>query len=135
MTTNGSSGQLPAAEVIRRYKDEELPAFVEIDLQDINQVGNFDERPLHVASGRGNIGEVTALISAGADVNAPGDMGCTPLHEAVRKGNVEVIKLLLYNRPSTNVKNEFVHTPLDIAKRKERDDIVDLLQNSITDGT
>jgi ankyrin repeat protein len=130
MTTNDSSRRLTAAEVLRRYKDEELPAFLEIPLEDVNEVGHSGDRPLHVASVRGNMDEVAALISAGADVNAPGDLGNTPLHEAVGQGHAEVVKLLLNNGASSSVKNEFGDTPLDIAKLYERDDIVKLLQNS-----
>ncbi len=70
---SSNSRRLTAAEVLHRYKDEDLPAFCGISLQDVNQVGNFGERPLHVASVRGNIGEIAALIDAGAEVNAPGE--------------------------------------------------------------
>jgi hypothetical protein len=38
------SGQLTAADVLRRYKEEDLPAFCEIHLEDVNQVGNFGDR-------------------------------------------------------------------------------------------
>jgi|ERR1700740_3810682 len=83
MTVNRDSKNLKAADVLRRYKDEELPEFVEIPLEDVNQVGNFGDRPLHVASVRGNMDEIVALVAAGADVNAPGDLASTPLHQAV----------------------------------------------------
>jgi hypothetical protein len=49
------------AEVLRRYKDEDLPAFCEIVLEDVNQVGLFGERPLHLAAARGNIDEIAAV--------------------------------------------------------------------------
>ncbi len=45
--------RLTAAEVLQRFKDEDLPAFVEMALTDVNQVGNFGERPLDVAAVRG----------------------------------------------------------------------------------
>jgi ankyrin repeat protein len=139
MTTNNSHRHLTAAEVLQRYKDEDLPAFVEITLEDVNQVGNFGERPLHVASVRGNMDEVAALIHAGADVNAPGDLSNTPLHEAIGQGHVGVIKFLLDHGATPSAKNEFGQTPLDIARLNERYDIVKLLQdrmdNPVTDGT
>src|SRR5260370_39152027 len=119
--------RLTAAEVLRRYKDEDLPAFCEIALKDVNQIGNFGERPLHVASVRGNMEEIAALIDAGADVNAPGDLGNTPLHEAVGQGHITAIKFLLDNGASVDVRNELGETPLEIARLKGRDDILKLM--------
>ena len=56
MTAENSSNRLSAAEVLRRYNKEELPAFCEIALTDVNQAGNFGERPLHVALRAGKYG-------------------------------------------------------------------------------
>ena len=129
MTANrDSSKNLTAADVLRRYKEEELPAFVEIPLEDVNQVGNFGDRPLHVASVRGNMEEIVALVAAGADVNAPGDLGNTPLHEAVNQEHLHAIKFLLDNGASPNTKNEFGRTPLDIAREMGRSDIAELFE-------
>ncbi len=81
--------RLSAADVLRRYKEEDLPAFAEVQLEDVNQIGIFGERPLDVACGRGVMEEVTALVEAGADVNAPGELGNTlcmrRLHRAILK--------------------------------------------------
>jgi ankyrin repeat protein len=128
VTVSRDPKNLTAADVLRRYKDEELPAFVGISLEDINQVGNFGDRPLHVASVRGNMEEIVALVAAGADVNAPGDLANTPLHEAVSQEHLHAVKFLLDNGASPSVKNEFGETPLDIARAKGRRDIVDLLE-------
>jgi uncharacterized protein len=127
VTINRDPKNLTAAEVLRRYKHEELPAFIGIPLENVNQVGNFGDRPLHVASVRGNMEEIGALVAAGADVNAPGDLANTPLHEAVGQGHLHAIRFLLDNGASRSVKNEFGETPLDIARAKGRRDIVDLL--------
>jgi len=123
---------LTAREVLRRYKDEELPDFSEIPLEDVNQVGNFGDRPLHVASVRGNMEEVEALVAAAADVNALGELSNTPLHEAVRQEHVPVIRFLLTNGASPNLKNESGETPLDIAREKGRGDIVNLLERGMS---
>jgi len=128
MTVNRDPKSLTAADFLRRYKDEELPAFVEIPLEDVNQVGNFGDRPLHVASVRGNMDEIVALVAAGADVNAPGDHANTPLHEAVSQEHLPAIEFLLDNGASLNVKNEFGQTPLDIAREKGRSDMTELLE-------
>jgi ankyrin repeat protein len=129
MNANNQSRGLSAADVLRRYKDEELPAFCEISLDDVNQVGNFGERPLHVASARGNMEEIAPLIDAGADVNAPGELGNTPLHEAVTQGHIEAIEYLLSHGASPDKMNEFGETPVDIARLANRNDLVGLLQN------
>src|SRR5690242_14396199 len=107
---------LTAAEVLRRYKDEDLPAFSGIDLKDVDQVGLFGERPLHIAACRGITEEIEALIKAGAHVNAPGELGYTPLHEAVSQNHVEAIRILLEHGASVMAKNEDGKTPLDMAR-------------------
>ncbi|MGE5204521.1 MAG: ankyrin repeat domain-containing protein [Chlamydiota bacterium] len=124
-----NSRRLTAAEVLHRYKDEDLPAFSGISLQDVNPVGNFGERPLHVAWFRGNIEEIAALIEAGAEINAPSELGNTPLHEAVGQGHLQAIHFLLDLGASPDAKNDSGETPLDWERQANRDDIVKLLQN------
>ena len=126
---NHKPGPLTAEDVLRRYKDELLPAFSEVPLDDVNQVGNFGERPLHVASSRGNIDEMTALLEAGAEVNAPGDIGNTPLHEAVGQGHVEAIRLLLKHGADPNRKNELGQNVFDKAALTSRDNVMALLRS------
>ena len=129
MAANNNSKRLTAGEVLRRYKDEDLPAFSEIALEDVNQVGNFGERPLHVASSRGNMEEIAALVEGGAEVNAPGDLGNTPLHEAVGQGHMKAVRYLLDHGASPDAQNEFGETPLDKARQANRHDIVEVLQS------
>jgi uncharacterized protein len=121
---------MTASEVLKRYKDEDLPAFCDVDLTDVNQVGLFGERPLDIAAVRGSIEELTALLDAGAEVNAPGECGNTPLHEAVSQGHFAVAKLLLEFGATTEMRNEFGQTPLDIARMHNRGDLAALLDTS-----
>ena len=121
---------MTAAEVLKRYKDEDLPAFCDVDLTDVNQVGLFGEHPLDVAAVRGSIEELTALLNAGAEVNAPGECGNTPLHEAVSQGHFAVAKLLLEFGATTEIRNQFGQTPLDIARMHNRSDLAALLDTS-----
>lgn len=121
---------MTAAEVLKRYKDEDLPAFCDVNLTDVNQVGLFGERPLDIAAVRGSIEELTALLDAGAEVNAPGECGNTPLHEAVSQGHFAVAKLLLEFGATTEIRNQSGQTPLDIARMHNRDDLADLLDAS-----
>jgi uncharacterized protein len=123
---------LTAEEVLRRYKEEELPEFVEMQLTDVNQVGLFGDRPLNVAATRGIMDEVEALVRAGADVNSSGDLGSTPLHDAVGQGHIEVVKFLLENGASLTATNEFGDTPANAAHLGNREDIVRLLESWAT---
>jgi len=120
-------GRLSAAEVLRRYKDDDLPAFAGIELTNVNQVGLFGERPLDIAATRGNLDEIYALVDAGADINAPGELGNTALHEATSQGHCEAVRVLLQLGAQTNIQNEFGQTALDIASLRQRDKLVVLL--------
>ena len=59
-----------------------------------------EETPLHVASSRGNVECVRALLDGGASGSAALDLqdrrGSTPLHLALRRGHVHVAMLLLH---------------------------------------
>jgi uncharacterized protein len=127
MNASNKSKRLTAEEVLRRYTEERLPSFVDISLLDVNQMGRFGERPLHIASSRGNVEEIAALVEGGADLDSAGDLGNTPLHEAVSQNHIEAVSYLLKHGASTKVKNEFGQTPLDLARSSERDDIVKIL--------
>jgi len=118
---------LTAAEVLRRYKEEELPDFVEIPLEDVNQVGNFGDRPLHVAATRGNMDEIVALVRAGADVNARGEQGYMPLHAAAAQGHFDAVKFLLENGASPTKINEFGESVRDVARRRGHNEIARLI--------
>lgn len=122
-----NAGALTAADVLRRYKAEDLPAFVEVPLDSVNQAGNFGEHPLEVAASRGRMDEIVALVDGGADVNSHGELGNTPLHEAVLQGHVEAVKFLLNRGASISAKNDFGETPLDLARSRGRGDIAAIL--------
>lgn len=124
----GDRPRLTAAEVLQRYMDEQLPAFGDMNLTDVNQVGLFGERPLDVAAVRGSLEEVSALLEGGAEVNAPGELGNTALHEAVSQGHLAVVKLLLEHGARVDLINRFGDTPLDIANSHNFDGMVPLLK-------
>lgn len=46
-----------ARDVLKRYEGEALPEFLDIELKDVNQSGNFGNTPLHVACSRGDMEE------------------------------------------------------------------------------
>src|SRR5260221_13020251 len=106
--------KLTAADVLLRYNDEWHPDFGE-PLTDVNQAGSVGNRPLHLASHRGNMEEIEALVEGGADVNVIGDMGSTPLHDAALGGQAEAGRFLLEHGARSNVKDKFWRTSLDVA--------------------
>lgn len=118
MTNNPESIQryrLNADAVLRRYKDENLPAFCGMELTDVNQRGLFGERPLDVAACRGNLDEILALLEGGAYIDAPGEHGNTALHEAVMQGHAPAVKLLLDYGARQDLKNDWGQTAMDVA--------------------
>jgi uncharacterized protein len=121
--------RMTAVEVLRRYKDEELPEFCDRELSDVNQVGLFGDYPLHVAATRGLVEEVLALLEAGANVDARGEHGYTPLLSAVAQGHVEAARLLLQYGAATDVANDWGDTPLQRARASEIAGLADLLEN------
>jgi ankyrin repeat protein len=121
-----NSGHLTAAEVLAHYNEELFPDFCD-PLTDVNQIGTFGNRPLHMASYHGNIEEIEALVEGGALVNVTGEKGKTPLHEAASQGHMEAVKFLLQHGALADVKDEFGHTPLDLAQRSGYSEIVKLL--------
>ena len=113
-----------ATEVLQRYTDECYPDFIDVDLTDVNQHGKFGNTPLNIASKRGNLEEVEALLAAGANVDAEGEMGDRPLHDAAMQGHVAVVKRLLAAGASPNVENDHGSTPRSFAVSLEYPDVV-----------
>jgi len=124
-------GRLTAADVLRRYKEEELPEFCDRELNDVNQVGLFEDYPLHVAATRGEPDEITALLDGGAHVNARGEHGHTPLLSAVGQGHLEAVRLLLKHGALPGAKNDWGSDAFDLARSSGKRDILILLQGSV----
>ncbi len=122
--------RLTAKDVLKRYMDEDLPEFCELRLVDINQRGNFGNCPIHVASVRGNVLELQALLEEGADIDALGELGNTALHEAVGQGHAAIVKMLLAAGASTSGKNKLGITPKEIAEMKGNREVLELLKTS-----
>ena len=58
MNPEDRAHDLTAPDVLRRYKDEDLPEFGGIELEDVNQRGNTGDCPLLVACYRGVFEEI-----------------------------------------------------------------------------
>jgi len=122
--------KITATDVLRGYKEENLPEFADLSLTDVNELGHFGNRPIHLAAWRGHVAELKALLDAGADVNAVGQQGETPLQEAVTKGHFAAAELLLAHGARRADKNAWGATALDIAKSDQRDDLIALLESA-----
>jgi serpin B len=83
--------------------------------------------PLHQAAQRGDVGEVQALVAAGADVNAKDRRGRTALHVAALEGKQGVVQLLLAQGADVKAKDSGGCTPLHLAAWRSRRDVVELL--------
>ncbi len=126
---------LTAKDVLRRYQEEELPAFCGMVLDDVNQRGNFGEHPLEVAATRGAVEEVMALLEGGADIDARGESGNTALHEAVGQGHVDVVRALLGGGASRCRRNADGRTAADLARLHGRSKLVDMLEAEVLPET
>lgn len=71
--------------------------------------------PLHVASIRGNLGVIQALLMVGADINAKDIDGNTPCHFCSEYGHKDCLRYLLLKHPSLFSKNKEGLSPLDVA--------------------
>jgi ankyrin repeat protein len=120
--------RLTAEDVLRRYREEDLPAFCGSALENVNQRGLFGEYPLDVAATRAALDEVLALLDGGAEIDAHGEHGNTALHEAVDQGHAEVVRVLLDRGASPTEKNDDGMLPIEIAKMYNRSDLIGLLQ-------
>jgi uncharacterized protein len=109
------------------YKNKELPEFVCLEVNDVNQRGNFGNTPLHVACSRGILEEIEGLLDAGADVNARGELDDIPLHDAALAGHLPVVKLLLQKGADPDLVNKHGSTPRDFAVSLKHDNIASVL--------
>ena len=126
-TAPNNPNRLSADEVLRSLNEEWLLDFCE-PLRDVNQVGTFGNRPIHIVSHRGP--QVIALVDAGADVNAIGDLGTTALHEAVDQGHVEVVRFLVTHGARADIENELGNTAVQlVAHDKGRADVLAALKH------
>jgi len=84
-------------------------------------------KPLHLATGEGQVKIVKFLISAGADVNAKGPYGWRSLHMAAGMNSSEMVAMLIAAAADPNLKMELGNTPLHSAAYLGNIDIADRL--------
>lgn len=122
-----------AADVLRRYNNEDLPDFCGMVLTDVNQRGLFGSFPLSIAATRGDTNDIRALLEGGAYINAVGEHGYTALHDATAQENIAAVKVLLEWGAVPNVQNDFGDTPLDIARRRNSPELLAAFERTTQD--
>ncbi|UCE48728.1 MAG: ankyrin repeat domain-containing protein [Phycisphaerales bacterium] len=84
-------------------------------------------RSMHEAVAKGDIEQVSSIISQGVDINARTRAGVTPLHQAAKWGQKAVIELLLAQGASIDARDSSGYTPLHHAVSRGRQEVTDLL--------
>lgn len=84
-------------------------------------------KSLHQAAVDGDMNNVRALISSGADINEKNMMSWTPLHAAVRNQQKAVAAFLVDKGADVNAKNNSGQTPLHFAIETGQKDVAELL--------
>ncbi|XP_046984217.1 26S proteasome non-ATPase regulatory subunit 10-like [Schistocerca americana] len=112
-TTAGTTRQTPAAAAA-------LPTTPAPDDATVSHLRSLSAeergRRLVQAAEQGAVGELRALIAAGADVGARGGLwGFTALHWAARRGDVVVVWLLVGAGAAVDARTEGGWTPLHVA--------------------
>ena len=83
---------------------------------------------LHDAVMRGDVAQVTRLLSEGSDVNVRDRYtGSTPLHRAGLTARKDIMELLLAKGADVNAKNDDGRTPLHVVVLTAQKDLVELL--------
>ncbi|XP_049796421.1 ankyrin repeat and protein kinase domain-containing protein 1-like [Schistocerca nitens] len=85
------------------------------------------DRRLVQAAELGAVGELRALIAAGADVVARGRWGRTALHWAADRGDVEAVRLLVGAGAAVDARDREGWTPLHLAAYNGRAEVADAL--------
>ena len=88
----------------------------ETNILDVNCQNNVQSTPLHIASARGDMELVQALITRNANINAQNEYGATPLHFASLNGRLEIVKQLLNSGADIYIKNSKGETAIEIAQ-------------------
>jgi hypothetical protein len=100
---------------------ETLASEIRRDRMVVEQTGQDDWTPLHVATMFGQLDSVVFLIAKGASVEAKTYEYATPLYLAASRGNLDVVRVLCENGADINAKNIRGHTPLIAAIRHKHE--------------
>ena len=107
-----------------------LPEFSGIECSGVNSLSLFGDRPIHIASTRGDIGGIQLLLEQGADINCKGEHGYTALHDAVEQGHKDAVAYLLKHGAKPEVLNDDGISPAGLAELLGESEILHLLEKS-----
>lgn len=79
--------------VLRRVGDTAY--FDSDEVVDVNAIGHFGNRPMHVAATWGDCEAIDILVAAGARLDDKGEHGFTPLMEAAAQGHLAACERLV----------------------------------------
>jgi uncharacterized protein len=96
-------------------------------INDINQVNNQGNTPLHIAADIGNLKIIESLIDKGASFEQLNNDGHTPLHIAAKRANIQALQYLLDIGANINARDDEGNTPLHLAARAGYQDCVEIL--------
>ncbi|XP_049770186.1 ankyrin repeat domain-containing protein 65-like [Schistocerca cancellata] len=83
-----------------------------VEVSDCSPSAEERGRRLVQAAERGAVGELRALLAAGADVGVRDELGRTALHWAACRGDVEAARLLVGAGAAVDARDDFRWTPL-----------------------
>ncbi|XP_067037370.1 transient receptor potential cation channel subfamily A member 1-like isoform X2 [Acropora muricata] len=94
------------------------------------EYGDNEKDTLHTLSRKGNIQEISALLSQqNEEIDKRDSYGKTALHCSVSAGQVDTVKYLLYNHADPNIKDHREEAPLHVAVRTGNVEVVEALLN------
>ncbi len=96
--------------------------------------GDDKNRDLILASMKGEVVKVAALLKSGADINAKDQRGWTALLWAVSRGQMNLVKLLLDKGADVNARDERCWTPLMEAANRGNLEMAKLLLDKGADA-
>jgi hypothetical protein len=104
-------------EVVESGNVSEVKRLVAAGADVEEELGEYEDRPLHVAAGCGHVEVIKVLVEAGADKDAKNAGGVTPLHDAAGKGYVEAITVLAQLGADISARMVNGETPLQTSIR------------------
>eukprot|EP01125_Pyxidicula_operculata_P010592 TRINITY_DN3486_c0_g1_i1.p1 TRINITY_DN3486_c0_g1~~TRINITY_DN3486_c0_g1_i1.p1 ORF type:complete len:1904 (+),score=397.79 TRINITY_DN3486_c0_g1_i1:1-5712(+) len=120
---NKYEGMGPLSIAAKRGCTDAIEALAQVGAK-IDQVDEFNETSLHMASKRGNVKAAEILIKHKADVNFKNSWCRTPLHYAE---TTDIVKLLVASKAAIDIKDEFSRTPLHVASYHGKSEVVESL--------